>query len=348
MMVQKYIFVLRDGGVVDLPPLPDDSPFVAVKSGGDTAHPLHLKPNVIPALLAVQNAGYKLVILAPDDGMHAWHDMVMGVLKSQGIAYDCVLYSGDPKVCPPSITLLLNYVKSGALDFNNSAIIGGGQVAVEMADALAIQGFDTTQTDWLDITQPLVGQSRTATIHRKTRETDITVSVHLDKTGGSTIATGLGFFDHMLDQIATHGGIHLNIQTHGDLHIDDHHTIEDTAIALGQCLTQALGDKRGIARYAFTLPMDECLAQCALDLSGRSHLEFKGKFRRATVGDFSTEMTEHFFQSLSHAMACTLHLSVTGTNDHHKIESLFKVFARTLRQAIRIEGTDLPSSKGAL
>jgi imidazoleglycerol phosphate dehydratase HisB len=185
-------------------------------------------------------------------------------------------------------------------------------------------------------------------LHRKTKETDVHVEVDLSREGPSSIATGLGFFDHMLEQIAKHGGFALDLRCAGDLHIDEHHTIEDCALALGAALREALGDKRGIARYGFLLAMDEAEAQVALDLSGRPFFVWDGRFNRERVGELPTELVPHFFRSLAEALGATLHISVRGENAHHMIESCFKGVGRSLRQAVRLEGSELPSTKGTL
>ncbi len=205
--------------------------------------------------------------------------------------------------------------------------------------------------DWIALSNKICFPTRKASNHRKTAETDISIELNLDGSGESDISTGLGFFDHMLEQIAKHGLIDLNIQCKGDLEVDEHHTIEDVAITLGETIKQALGDKIGIQRYGFALPMDETLADVALDLSGRPYLVFKSDFQRDIVGDFPTEMTEHFFYSLAIHMQATIHILVKGKNDHHKIEACFKGFARCLRAAVSRNEQNinvLPSTKDLL
>lgn len=204
---------------------------------------------------------------------------------------------------------------------------------------------------WPPLVKYITKEARKATLQRATNETDISIDINLDGTGNADISTGLNFFDHMLDQIARHGLIDLELKCRGDLEVDEHHTIEDVAIALGEVITEALGDKKGIERYGFVLPMDEAKATVALDLSGRPYLVFEGEFKREYVGDFPTEMVKHFFYSLAMNLKATIHVSFAGENDHHKIEACFKGFARTLKMAIEQNGRIVnlvPSSKGML
>jgi imidazoleglycerol-phosphate dehydratase/histidinol-phosphatase len=229
-------------------------------------------------------------------------------------------------------------------------MVGDRETDLQFAANMGVRGFQVGSNGlgWDEVAHLLLDAPRRATVERNTRETRIAVSVNLDQTAEPQIHTGLGFFDHMLEQIGKHGGFALALRCDGDTHIDEHHTIEDCALALGQALRQALGDKRGIGRYGFVLPMDEAQASAALDLSGRPYFVFEGQFPRERVGDIPTELIPHFFRSLCETLGANLHLSVQGDNAHHMVEACFKVVARALRQAIRREGSELPSTKGAL
>jgi len=238
----------------------------------------------------------------------------------------------------------ITFVEGGEIDLIIDDI--DGKLSLSKNDQNLIES-----EEWNGIVKYITKQARNASIKRKTNETDISIEVNLDGTGRSKISTGLNFFDHMLDQIARHGLIDMTLKCKGDLEVDEHHTIEDVAIALGEVITKALGNKKGIERYGFVLPMDETQATVAIDLSGRPYLVFEGDFKREYVGDFPTEMTEHFFYSLAMNLKATLHVSFSGKNDHHKIEACFKGLARSLKMAIeqngRIENL-VPSSKGTL
>ncbi|MEN5015002.1 bifunctional histidinol-phosphatase/imidazoleglycerol-phosphate dehydratase HisB [Erwinia sp. Eh17-17] len=354
-MSQKVLFIDRDGTIISEPP--EDYQV-------DRMDKLAFEPDVIPALLSLQKAGYQLVMITNQDGLGTSsfpqddfdgpHNLMMQILSSQGVNFSDIL------ICPhlpadncdcrkPKTKMVEAWLAEGAIDTANSYVIGDRATDVQLAQNMGITGLlYGKELGWSAIEQQLTKRDRYALVQRNTKETQIKVEVWLDREGDSKINTGVGFFDHMLDQICTHGGFRMNIDVKGDLYIDDHHTVEDTGLALGEALLKALGDKRGIGRFGFVLPMDECLARCALDISGRPHLEYKAEFSYQRVGDLSTEMVEHFFSSLSYTMASTLHLRTKGKNDHHRVESLFKAFGRTLRQAIRVEGNTLPSSKGVL
>ena len=353
------LFVDRDGTLIEEP---EDFQI-------DRLDKLRFVANVIPAMLRLRDAGYQFVIVSNQDGLgraeypqvsfDGPQALMMQVFESQGIAFrevlvDCSFPAENAPTRKPALGLVQHYLKDRGIDWARSAMVGDRTTDITFADNLGIRGFQLRtpqfggEWDWDGIAHALADAPRTATVKRDTKETRIEVELDLDRSAEPDIKTGLGFFDHMLEQLGKHGGFALRVRCEGDLHIDEHHTIEDTAIAIGQALAEAMGDKRGIGRYGFVLPMDEAQASAALDCSGRAWFEFSGAFTRERVGDMPTELVPHFFHSLCDGARLNLHLKVEGDNDHHKVEACFKVVARALRQALRREGSELPSTKGML
>jgi imidazoleglycerol-phosphate dehydratase / histidinol-phosphatase len=357
-MTRKLLFVERDGALIE-----------ALPNGVvDTLENVQLMPGVIPALLRLHAAGYESVIVSNQPGLGSAtyrrpdferaDGYMRALFASQGITFSATL------ICPhapaercacrkPSVGLVREYLVPGAMDRERSAVVGGSSDDVEFAANIGIAGFTVTKhgepdQTWAGVAHALLDRPRTARAHRTTRETDVEVSVDLDREAEPSIATGLGFFDHMLEQLGKHGGFALTVKCRGDLEVDEHHTVEDVALTLGQALRQALGDKRGIQRYGFLLPMDEAAAEISLDLGGRPYLVFEGDFARDRVGELPTELVPHFFRSVAESLGAALHIRVRGDNTHHMVEACFKGVARTLRQAISRSGDTLPSTKGQL
>ena len=355
-MTCKVVFVDRDGTLIEEP----------ADEQVDSLEKLRFLPGVFAALGLLRDAGYRLVMVTNQDGLGTAsltqaqfdtpHTFVMDIFSSQGIAFDAVFvcphFKRDDCRCrKPATGLVDDYVRSEGVDLARSFMIGDRDTDLQFAANLGVRGLrvrrhGTMSETWPAITHEIL--ARRASTQRTTRETTISVSVDLDAENPLRAQTGIGFLDHMIEQLGKHGGFSLQLECSGDLHIDEHHTVEDCALALGECLRAALGDKRGIGRYGFLLPMDESEAQVSIDLSGRAYAVFEGKFGREQVGTLPTELVPHFFRSLAEALGAAIHVQVRGDNTHHMIEACFKAVGRALRMALHRSGTDLPTTKGLL
>ena len=334
----------------------------------DSLAKIRLLPGVIPALLALKQAGYRFVVVTNQDGLgtarfpreafQAAHDFILHLFNSQGVEFDaiciCPHYLSEACGCrKPKLGMLEDFLASRHFDRSKSYMIGDRDTDLEFAANLGVTGIrirvnGSEAESWPAIAARILAHARRAEVLRRTKETEIRVLVDLSDVETTRIATGLGFFDHMLEQIARHGAFALQVECRGDLNVDEHHTVEDVALSIGAALREALGDKRGIGRYGFLLAMDEAEAQVALDLSGRAYFQFEGKFNRERVGELPTELVPHFFRSLAESLGAALHIQVRGENSHHMIEACFKGVGRALRQAVRVDGNQLPSTKGVL
>ena len=350
------LFIDRDGTLVEEPP--DEQV--------DSLEKVRFMPGVFAALADLGRHGYRLVMVSNQDGLGSGsfpqpaferpQQFILEAFSSQGIEFDAVFVCPHPKSddcgCrKPRTGLVEEYVRGTRIDLASSAVVGDRDTDLTFAANLGVRGLTVRRHGTADETWPAVVRAltaRRARLGRRTRETDIEVGVNLDSDAPIRISTGIGFFDHMLEQLAKHGGFALELTCKGDLRIDEHHTVEDCALALGAALRRALGAKIGIARYGFLLPMDEAQAQVAIDLSGRPFAQFCGRFQRESVGGLPTELVPHFFRSLAESLGAAVHVSVTGENSHHMIESCFKGVGRALRQALKREGGELPSTKGLL
>jgi len=357
-MARKVLFIDRDGTLIHEP---DDFQVDAIEK-------VRLVDDVIPSLLEIRKHGYDFVMITNQDGLgtssfpqadfDAPHALTMSLFESQGVQFDevfiCPHLPGEQCECrKPRTGLLTKFLAANSIDLSASAVIGDRETDMQLAERIGVEGILVNSDGenvltWPEIVLKLCYSDRVATVERNTNETCIRAAVNLDASGSTKVSTGIGFYDHMLEQIAKHGGFSLELMCDGDLDVDEHHTVEDTAICLGAALREALGNKYGIGRYGFLLPMDESEAKVALDLSGRTAFEFRGEFPRDKVGELSTEMVEHFFRSLAESLPAALHIEVRGRNAHHMIEACFKAVGRALRQAITRAGTDLPSTKGTL
>lgn len=356
--MKKVLFIDRDGTLIEEP---QDEQI-------DSFDKLKFTQGVFKNLGFIrQHLDFKFVMVSNQDGLGTssfpedtfWpvQNFILQTLEGEGITFDDILIdrhfpSDNSPMRKPGTGMLTEYLNNEAYDLAGSYVIGDRDTDAQLAENIGCQALILGRDGmtWDKIAEILFAGERTAEVKRTTKETDIEVKINLDGSGKTDISTGLGFFDHMLEQIGKHGMIDLTIHTKGDLEVDEHHTIEDTAIALGECIYKALGNKRGIERYGYSLPMDDCLCQVALDFGGRPWLVWDAEFHREKVGEMPTEMFFHFFKSLSDAAKMNLNIKADGQNEHHKIEGIFKALARSLKMAIRrdIYHFELPSTKGAL
>jgi imidazoleglycerol-phosphate dehydratase/histidinol-phosphatase len=356
--VRKLLFVDRDGTLIAEP----------ADRRVDRLDKLKLLPDVVHTLKRIQDAGYNLVMVSNQDGLgseaypqsafDAVQAFLLELFAAQGIRFEAV------RICPhraadgcdcrkPRVGLLLDYLRDQGWSRDASAFAGDRDTDTELAANLGVRGFklagiEGRGLDWPAVAAALLDAPRTASVARRTRETDVQVRVNLDAPGPVRVNTGIGFFDHMLEQVAKHGGFALELECRGDLHIDEHHTVEDSALVLGEALRKALGDLRGVQRFAFAVPMDEARADVLLDLCGRAYFKFAADFPRPEVGGMPTELVPHFFRSLASTLGATLHIAISGENTHHMVEAAFKGTALALRQAWRRDGHAVPSTKGLL
>jgi len=367
----KLLFIDRDGTLVIEPPIDYQL---------DSLEKLEFYPGVFRWLSRiVEELDYELVMVTNQDGLGTssfpeetfWpaHNKMIQAFENEGINFKEVLidrsFPADNASTRKPRTGLLTAFLNGNYDLANSFVIGDRLTDIELAENIGAKGIllsnneelnykNNTQIlkteNWKTIYEFLKLSERIAEITRKTNETDISIRLNLDGTGKAKIDTGIEFFNHMLDQIARHGGLDLDITVKGDLEVDEHHTIEDTAIALGEVFYKALGNKLGIERYGFCLPMDDCLAQVAIDFGGRNWLEWEAEFKREMIGKMPTEMFFHFFKSFTDGAKCNLNIKAEGTNEHHKIEAIFKAFAKAMKMAKKrdVNNMQLPSTKGLL
>lgn len=362
--MRKVLFIDRDGTLVIEPPIDKQL---------DSFEKLEFYPGVFQWLSRIaRELDFELVMVTNQDGLGTssfpedtfWpvQNLIIQSFKNEGVAFSEILIDksfpeDNAPTRKPRTGLLSKYIY-GDYDLENSFVIGDRATDIELATNLKAKGIYLGKENdeavlctesWEDIYTFIKSVPRKATVSRKTNETDITVSINLDGNGQSNISTGLGFFDHMLEQIARHGNLDLEVLANGDLQIDEHHTMEDVALTLGQAFSKALGIKKGIERYGFMLPMDDCLAQAAIDFGGRSWLMWDVEFTREKIGDVPTEMFMHFFKSFTDEARCNLNIKAEGSNEHHKIEAVFKAFAKALKMAVaKTGGNNIPSTKGIL